>query len=236
MFAATLGLGNRIKKLISSNFVGMLISVQVIFDTGDTYSCSSSKGDFLKLEEKKFPIKLKGIAKVFEISGFGIIEYSVRSESGRIIALQAQQYYVPGLPKDLRIISPQGILTSEVYKGTFIAHCHDDQNGYAELNLKEDKPGRQKAEPVERVYVKYEPKNNLPTHEDTLPNQREKEAKALTNDICVTNKANQNLTPSHKELLRWYFKLGDIGFQNMQMVNSYRASEGARKFQGSGQL
>ena len=43
-----------------------------------------------------------------------------------------------------------------------------------ELNLKEDKPGWLKAEPVERVYVKYDPKNNLPTNEATLPNQREK--------------------------------------------------------------
>ena len=60
--------------------------------------------------------------------------------------------------------------------------------------MKEDKPGWQKAKPVERVYVKYDPKNNLPTHEATLPNQREKEAKELKNAVCVTNEANQNLT------------------------------------------
>ena len=39
--------------------------------------------------------------------------------------------------------------------------------------MKEDKPGWQKAESVERVYVKYYPKNNLLTHEATIPNQRE---------------------------------------------------------------
>ena len=99
----------------------------------------------MKLEEKKFPRNLKGIAKGLEISGFGIVEYYVRSESGSMIAIRAQEYYVPGLPKDLRIISPQGICTSEGYKGTFIAHFHDEQDGYAELNLKEDKPGWQKA-------------------------------------------------------------------------------------------
>ena len=120
--------------------MGMVISVSVISDTGATYSCSSNKGDFVKLEEKKLPRKLKGIAKGLEISGFGIVEYSVRNESGHMIEIWAQAYYVPGLPKDLRIISPQGIRTSEGYKGTFIAHCHDDQDGYAELNLKEDKP------------------------------------------------------------------------------------------------
>ena len=126
----------------------------------------------VKLEEKTFPRRLKGIAKGLEISVFGIVEYSVRSESGRMILLQAQAYYVPGLPKGLRIISPQGILTSEGYKGTFIAHCRGEQDGYAELNLKEDKPGWQKDEPVERVYAKYDPKNNLPTHKANSPNNK----------------------------------------------------------------
>ena len=89
----------------------------------------------MKLEEKKSPRRLKGIAKGLEISGFGIVEYSYRSESGHMIALRAQAYYVPGLPKDLRIIYPQGIRTSEGYKGTFIAHCNDEQDGYAEINF-----------------------------------------------------------------------------------------------------
>ena len=150
LFAANVGLGDRIKKLFSSNFMGMVSSVSVIFDTGATYSCYSNKEDFVKLEEKEFPRNLKGKAKGLEISGFGIVEYSVRSESGRMIALRDQAYYVPGLPKDLCIISPQCITTSEGYKGTFISHCHDENGGYAELNLKEDKPGWQKAEPVER--------------------------------------------------------------------------------------
>ena len=88
-----------------------------------------------------------------------------------MISLRAQAYYVPGLPKYLRIISPQGILTSEGYKGAFISHCRDEQDGYVELALKEDKTGWQKSGPVERVYVKYDPKNNLPAHKSTLPNQ-----------------------------------------------------------------
>ena len=112
IFAATVGLGNRIKKLVYSNFVGMVSSVLVIFDTGATYSCSSNKGDFVKLKEKKFPRNIKGIEKDIEIYGFGIVEYSVRSESGHIIALRDQAYYVPGLPKELRIIYPQVINTS----------------------------------------------------------------------------------------------------------------------------
>ena len=123
----------------------------------------------MNLEEKTFPRNLKRISKGLETYGFGIVEYSVRSESGRMIALWAHAYYVPRLPKYFRIIYPQYISTSEVYKGTFISHFHDEQDGYAELILKENKPGWQKAEPVERVYVKYEPKNNVPTHKANLP-------------------------------------------------------------------
>ena len=68
----------------------------------------------MKLEEKTFTRNLKGIEKGLEISGFGIVKYYVRSESGHMIVLRAQAYLVPGLPKDLRIISPQFIFTSEV--------------------------------------------------------------------------------------------------------------------------
>ena len=136
IFAATIGLGYRIKKLVSSNFMGIVSSVSSIFDTGVTYSCSSNKVDFVKLEENPPPRNLKYIAKYLDISGFGIVKYSARSESGHMISLRAQEYYAPGLPKYLRIISPQGICTSEGYKGTFIAHCHYEHDIYVELNLK----------------------------------------------------------------------------------------------------
>ena len=67
--------------------MGMVISVLVLFDTGATYSCYSNKGYSLKFEEKTPPINIKGIAEGLDISGFGIVEYSVRIESGSIIAL-----------------------------------------------------------------------------------------------------------------------------------------------------
>ena len=80
--------------------------------------------------------------------------------------------------------------------------------------MKEDKPGWQKAKPVERVYVKYDPNKNLLNHEANLPNHR-KEVKALASYICVTNNANQNIISSQKELLPCHFRLGNIGFQHI---------------------
>ena len=115
-----------------------------------------------------------------------------------MIALRSQAQYVPGLPKYLRIISPQGICTSEGYKNTFIAHFNDEHDFYAGLNLIEEKPGLQKSKPVDRFYVKCDPKNNLPTHEATLANKKQKEVKALASAVCVTNEANQKSTLHRK--------------------------------------
>ena len=81
-------------------------------------------------------------------------------------------------------------------KVTFISNFHDEQDGYADLNFKEDKSGWQKDEPAERIYVKYDPKKKLTNHEANIPNQRDKEVKELENVVCVTNEDNQNLTPS----------------------------------------
>ena len=118
-----------------------------------------------------FPRNIKGITKGLEIHGFGIVEYSFRSENGHMIALRARVDYVTGLPKHLCIISPQGIHTSEVFKINFIAQRHDDHYSYVELNLKEENPGWQNSEPVETVYKNYYPKNKLPNNEAIISNQ-----------------------------------------------------------------
>ena len=51
-FAATTGLGNRIKKLVSSNFMGMVSSVSVIFDTGATTHVLPIRETLLSLKRR----------------------------------------------------------------------------------------------------------------------------------------------------------------------------------------
>ena len=63
----------------------------------------------MDIEDNKFTGNLKEKAKGFEISRFGIVEYTDRNESEHNIELRAQAYYVTGLPKYLCIIYPQGI-------------------------------------------------------------------------------------------------------------------------------
>ena len=64
--------------------------------------------------------------------------------------------------------------------------------------MNEDKPGWKKAELVERVHVKNDPKNNLPIHEAILPNQRKNDVKSLTSAVCVTKEANKT-SPLHRK-------------------------------------
>ena len=71
---------------------------------------------------------------------------------------------------------------------------------------------------MKRVYIKYHPNNNLPTHEDLLPNQRYKEVKALESAVCDTNKLNQNFIPLQKDIIHWHFILGHIGFQHVKWL------------------
>ena len=162
---------------------------------------SLKKWDLVDLEEKTFPRNIKGIFKGLDIYVYGIVDYSIISESGCMVLLQYQAYYVTGLPKDFCIICLQGICTPEGNKVTFIAHFHDDNDRYTQLNLKDENPGQQKDEHMERVYIKYQPNEKLPTYEALLSNQIQKDIKALARTVYVNNNAKQNLTTSHKYIL-----------------------------------
>ena len=69
-----------------------------------------------------------------------------------------------------------------------------------------------------RVYTNNEPEKNLPTHEDILPNQRDKEFKALASAFCVSNKLTGNLLPHRKRYfdgtLYWEYNI----FQHVQWL------------------
>ena len=93
------------------------------------------------LEEETLSRNIESISKSLGISIFGIVEYSVSSESGRFIAIYDKVYSVPELPKYLCIIYLQGICTSEIYRSFFVYNCYDKHESYAELKLKLERSG-----------------------------------------------------------------------------------------------
>ena len=36
--------------------------------------------------------------------------------------------------------------------------------------------------------------------------------------VCITDEANQNLTNNQKNMLQWHWKLGHVGFQQLQWI------------------
>ena len=52
----------------------------------------------------------------------------------------------------------------------------------------------------------------------TLPNLQKQEYQALVSAVNVTNKSNQNLDKSQKELLKWHYKLGHIGMKHVKYL------------------
>ena len=50
------------------------------------------------------------------------------------------------------------------------------------------------------------------------PTEDDKTAVDLRRVVCVTEKANANLTVAQKELLRWHYQLGHLGMQHVQWL------------------
>jgi hypothetical protein len=62
------------------------------------------------------------------------------------------------------------------------------------------------------------PQNNLPTSEAYSANDPFKAADALVATISEVHDANHNLTEAEKELLRWHYRFGHIGFKKIQFL------------------
>ena len=193
-------------------------TVELTFDTGATRTSVGIRSDFVEFAEAQVSQKLDGIAAGLSIKGQGIVEYHMSSDEGIDFVLRLKAFYVPDL-NNTRLVSPQGIRTAEGHRGSFVAHCNDeDPNSFAELLIRHDKTGWQKSTPVHVTTVQYNPRNNLPTHTGTFKETEEFHGEALEAALCVTEETNTNLTGAQKELLRWHFRLGHVGFQHIQWL------------------
>jgi len=103
--------------------------------------------------------------------------------------------------------------------GTFAAHTIVDQEEkFAELYIKENVEGWRRAAPIQTKTIWYHPRNNLPICKAHLPGSNEKSARALEGALCATEETNKNLDESQKELLRWHFRLGHVGFSRLRSL------------------
>ena len=193
--------------------------IEIIIDTGASKACSGHKEDFVELSLARSSKKLDGIAEGLPIEGAGILNYVVTDDSGNQHTLNLNGYYVPNLAKDMRLVPPQGIKTTDDCMGTYVGHCNDGEpDSYAKLDFKAHVPGWQEHPPLSSCTIKYHPRTNLPVMTGYLPMKTDTAEKVLHSAVCVTEESNQNLTPSQRELLKWHYRLGHIGFRHIQWL------------------
>jgi hypothetical protein len=192
--------------------------LQAIVDSGASMTCIGNRNEFKTFKASTKTTVMKGIADGLAICGTGTVEYHLEADNGKLICLELQAYYVPGL-KGLRLISPQHLKTLEGHRASFVCHSADDSSaGFAELLIRKDEPGWQQALPLLRRVIRYHPRNNLPILTLTLPKTRDQYVSSLMSALCITESANANLSNAQKELLRWHFRLGHVGFHHIQWM------------------
>jgi hypothetical protein len=68
------------------------------------------------------------------------------------------------------------------------------------------------------VTANVNPQNNLPTLEGYNVTEPIKATDALVSNVNTVHKRNLNLTKAEKELLRWHYRLGHVGFKKAQFL------------------
>ena len=166
-----------------------------IVDSGASMTISPHLEDFESISYNSEPAVLTGVSKGCPIVGQGTVSYLLETSSGPWkVSLPA--LYVPDsvtrllCPQDLR--KKYGCNISFVDDGMLLQH-----------------QGKTTLWPYERS-------TNLPVA-GLVPTQEAEGAKsALTAEVTTAN--NLNLTAGQKELLKWHYKFGHLGFKVVQSV------------------
>ena len=134
-----------------------------------------------------------GIASSLQVQGVGEVEWVLLDDNGHPVVIHSKAYYVPNLP--VRLMSPQKYVRenggSFLIEGEFMYWTLKDGTKFTLPYLEGvDLP----------VAWGYDRKSNLSCN------------------AWVLDDANQNLTTSQKELLKWHCKLGHTSFKSIQAL------------------
>jgi Reverse transcriptase (RNA-dependent DNA polymerase)/GAG-pre-integrase domain len=177
----------------------------VIWDSGASTSVTPNLLDFAEgLVESAQPTVLQGLASGLQVKGRGIVHWNMLDASGAIRTIQTRALYVPECSQ--RLLSTQAYI-QDLGRLENSGAYHSTLTG-TELQLHKGN---------EVLFdVPLDPRTNLPTSRAYRSEGVMKQISHL--NLCVTDSANQNITASQKELLRWHFRLGHIRFASVQLL------------------
>ena len=177
----------------------------VIWDSGASISISPDPSDFMDTLRPPSAIsQLKGIARGLRIKGQGEVTWALHDVNGNLRLLKLPAYYVPGIK--VRLLSTTSLLQT---------YSPETINIEAHRMTLSGVPGDPTRGSVTAVT---NPQNNLPTSEAYNGKDPFKAAEALVATISEVHSDNHNLSEAEKELLRWHYRLGHIGFKRIQFL------------------
>ena len=175
----------------------------VIWDSGASMSITHDKRDFVgPLKPPGLQTQLKGIAKGLRIEGHGHVLWAMHDAEGMLRLIKLPAYYVP--KSKVRLLSTTSLLQT---------YHSEKLTGQADRLVLSGSKG----DPTKgAVTAKVNPLNNLPTSLAYRYDDLSTAEDALTTIISTVDDSNLNLTEAEKELLRWHYRLGHIGFRKIQ--------------------
>ena len=178
---------------------------KVIWDSGASLSVTPHRSDFVgPITSPPIGVKLKGLAKGLNIKGQGHVMYMVKDRTGMFRAIKLPAFLVPNCKP--RLLSTTSFM--DVYPNESITLEH-------RKILISGEPGIPNRGAIDGFI---DPVNNLPTSNAYSYNGVEEPVKHWKAMIIKVSEENLNLTPAEKELLRWHYRLGHLGYRKIQAL------------------
>jgi Integrase core domain. len=173
----------------------------VIFDSGASIAITGDKKDFVvPLQALPAGLTIGGMARGAKVEGIGLVRWKFKTPTGTMI-LSVTCYYV--LACGARLLSPQRLFNKK--KG--LVGSFSIEEDHATLMINDNPP----------CIIEYENTTFLPVGLAWNATQTTKMLHPSAN-LCVTNEANQNLTPSQKLLMTWHYRFGHCNFPFVQCL------------------
>ena len=177
----------------------------IIWDSGASFSVSPNRSDFIgPLKPPSTFTQLQGISKGLRIEGYGHVMWAVHDTRGELRVLKVPAYYSPRIR--VRLLSTTSLLQTYPTE-TITVEPH-------QLTLSGDNDDPTKG----AVIVRVDPRSNLPTSQAYSYQDPPQAAAALEATITSVDQTNINLSEAEKELLRWHYRLGHVGFRRVQFL------------------
>ena len=184
----------------SFGHIGLLSAqsmAEAIVDSGASMTVTPHRSDFVSYQPATGEV-LKGLSAGCSIAGRGLVHWRLEVGS-TTIDIKLKALHVPSA--DARLLCPQQLK-------------REHKPRPKRIEIEDDRIDIEFAEAEGAIHSCPLNESLLPVVMVSTPNQLDVSMKGL--NACVIQERNQNLSPSQKELLKWHWKLGHLGFKRVQ--------------------